>query len=81
MKNCNTRYTSVNVSNTSPPSPQGGAAESGATPMDVPVPKRPPKRKRDPKKLRMGGGSVWEDHSLDDWDHGEGEGRGRGASW
>lgn len=26
------------------------------------------KMKRDPKKLRMGGGKVWEDHSLDDWD-------------
>ena len=28
------------------------------------------KMKRDPKKLRMGGGKVWEDHSLDDWDQG-----------
>ena len=29
------------------------------------------KMKRDPKKLRMGGGKVWEDHSLDDWDQGK----------
>ena len=28
--------------------------------------------KRDPKKLRMGGGKVWEDHTLDDWDQGKG---------
>lgn len=40
----------------------------------IPVPKKPlksMKMKRDPKKLRMGGGKVWEDHSLDDWDQGE----------
>lgn len=29
------------------------------------------KMKRDPKKLRMGGGKVWEDHTLDDWDQGK----------
>ncbi len=25
------------------------------------------KMRRDPKKLRMGGGKVWQDPSLDDW--------------
>ena len=39
----------------------------------LPKPKKPlkaMKMKRDPKKLRMGGGKVWEDHTLDDWDQG-----------
>ena len=38
------------------------------------MPKKPlkaMKMKRDPKKLRMGGGKVWEDHTLDDWDQGK----------
>ncbi len=43
----------------------------------LPVPSMPPKKalvgkvKSDPKKLRMGGGKVWEDHTLDDWDQSE----------
>ncbi len=43
----------------------------------LPVPPMPPKKglvgkvKSDPKKLRMGGGKVWEDTSLDDWDPSE----------
>jgi hypothetical protein len=36
-----------------------------------PAPTRPLKTKRDPKKLRLAGGQVWEDHSLDDWDQSE----------
>ncbi len=49
---------------------EASAIETGA----IPVSKKPlksMKMKRDPKKLRMGGGKVWEDHSLDDWDKGK----------
>lgn len=34
----------------------------------VPIPRKPPKKKKDPTKLRVGGGKVWEDSSLDEWD-------------
>lgn len=34
----------------------------------LPLPTKPPRRRMDVKKLRLGGGQVWEDHSLDDWD-------------
>lgn len=45
-------------------------ATGGTTSTKIfPAPTRPLKTKRDPKKLRMAGGQVWEDHSLDDWDH------------
>lgn len=43
---------------------EGGAMEVGL----LPLPTKPPKRRLDVKKLRIGGGEVWEDHSLDDWD-------------
>ena len=47
-------------------------AAAGATGISTtkifPAPTRPLKTKRDPKKLRLAGGQVWEDHSLDDWD-------------
>ena len=42
--------------------------------LPIPPPPMPPKKglvgkqKSDPKKLRMGGGKIWEDSSLDDWD-------------
>ena len=57
----------------------GGDAE--ASPFPAKRPKQM-KMKRDPKKLRTGGGKVWEDHSLDDWDQGQCEGgcRGPGSS-
>ena len=48
------------------------SAESG--PVDLatlPLPTKPPKRKKDPKKLRLAGGQVWQDSSLDDWDQSE----------
>lgn len=34
----------------------------------LPLPQKAPKRRKDPKKLRTGGGKVWEDQSLEDWD-------------
>lgn len=34
----------------------------------LPIPQKAPKKRKDPKKLRMGGGEVWEDPSLDEWD-------------
>ena len=38
----------------------------------LPVPKKPPKGfKTDVTKLRLGGGQVWQDHSLEDWDPSE----------
>ena len=49
-------------------------AEASATLGAIPKPKKPlkaMKMKRDPKKLRMGGGKVWEDHTLDDWEQGK----------
>ena len=46
-----------------------GATGGSVTPKIFPAPTRPLKTKRDPKKLRLAGGQVWEDHSLDDWDH------------
>ncbi len=51
-----------------------GAEASGGASAEAMKPAKPLKRmkmKRDPKKLRMGGGKVWEDHSLDDWDQGK----------
>ena len=48
------------------------AGATGTTTTKIfPAPTRPLKTKRDPKKLRMAGGQVWEDHSLDDWDQSE----------
>ena len=47
-------------------------AEGGVVDMaSLPLPTKPPKKKKDVKKLRMGGGEVWQDHSLDDWDPSE----------
>ena len=48
-------------------------AEGGtlADVVPLPLPTRPPKRRVDPKKLRLGGGKVWQDSSLDDWDPSE----------
>ncbi|CAI8027765.1 RNA-binding protein 42 [Geodia barretti] len=44
---------------------EGGVVEAGL----LPVPKKPPKGiKTDVTKLRLGGGQVWQDHSLEDWD-------------
>ena len=44
---------------------EGGVVEAGL----LPVPKKPPRGfKTDATKLRMGGGQVWQDHSLEDWD-------------
>lgn len=51
-----------------------GAEAAAIDKEAVQFPPKPLKRmkmKRDPKKLRMGGGKVWEDHSLDDWDQGK----------
>ena len=48
----------------------GGATGTSTTKI-FPAPTRPLKTKRDPKKLRMAGGQVWEDHSLGDWDPSE----------
>ena len=45
-------------------------ADSGSVVKQKPL--KAMKMKRDPKKLRMGGGKVWEDHTLDDWDQGKG---------
>ena len=43
--------------------------EAAAVNLDsLPIPTKPPKKKKDPKKLRAGGGKVWEDSTLDDWD-------------
>lgn len=39
--------------------------------VPLPLPTRAPKRKLDAKKLRIGGGKVWQDPSLDDWDPSE----------
>ncbi len=42
--------------------------------IDIPLSKKRPKKmkmKRDRKKLRLGGGTAWEDPTLDDWDSGE----------
>lgn len=44
---------------------EGGSMEVGGL---LPLPTRPPKRKLDVKRLRLGGGQVWQDHSLNDWD-------------
>ena len=47
---------------------EGGVVEAGL----LPLPKKPPKGiKRDVTKLRLGGGQVWQDHSLEDWDPSE----------
>ena len=47
---------------------EGGVMEAGL----LPVPKKPPKGfKTDVTKLRLGGGQVWQDHSLEDWDTSE----------
>ena len=47
---------------------EGGVVEAGL----LPVPKKPPKGiKTDVTKLRLGGGQVWQDHSLEDWDPSE----------
>ena len=46
-----------------------GTEAAAAVNLDsLPIPTKPPKRKKDPKKLRAGGGKVWEDSTLDDWD-------------
>lgn len=45
-----------------------GATVAPSTTKIFPAPTRPLKTKRDPKKLRLAGGQVWQDHSLDDWD-------------
>jgi hypothetical protein len=47
---------------------QGGVVETGL----LPVAKKTPKGlKTDVTKLRLGGGQVWQDHSLEDWDPSE----------
>jgi len=48
----------------------GAEAVGESNPIVPSKPLKQMKMKRDPKKLRMGGGKVWEDHSLDDWDKG-----------
>ena len=55
---------------------EGGVMEAGL----LPVPKKPPKGiKTDVTKLRLGGGQVWQDHSLEDWDPSECRERGGGG--
>ena len=46
---------------------EGGATEGGL----LPLPKPPKRLKGDVSKLRVGGGEVWQDHSLEDWDQSE----------
>lgn len=50
-------------------SSEASKTDPGATSKPT-KPLKAMKMKRDPKKLRMGGGKVWEDPSLDDWDQG-----------
>lgn len=49
---------------------EASVSEASAKPVSV-KPLKAMKMKKDPKKLRMGGGKVWEDHSLDDWEQGK----------
>lgn len=59
-----------------------GGAEGGAVDAHVgllPLPTKPPKKFVDVKKLRIGGGQVWQDHSLDDWDTSESVVIGKGC--
>ena len=37
----------------------------------LPLPKPPRRLRSDLTKLRVGGGQLWQDHSLEDWDHSE----------
>ena len=46
--------------------PEAVAAGGGDSPTRVKQSGR--RRKRDKKKLRMGGGAAWEDPTLDEWD-------------
>ena len=45
-----------------------GPVEGGGL---LPLPTKPKRWRADATKLRMGGGQVWQDHSLEDWDQSE----------
>ena len=48
--------------------PVASGSGAGISLASVPIPTKHPKKTKDPKKLRVGGGKVWEDSSLDEWD-------------